>query len=173
MSQQGQLSDSTTASADIEFITGDSGGAQGPDGANNFNILGGINTTVVGTANTQTINQDNAAVGTGQTVGAVTADLITVAAGATPGCYQVEAHIAAFEAGTPAGGTYEAINGVRTTGAAATLTGTTDSTVNEEAALVGASVDIVVSGNNYIVRATGVAALTIEWSAKLEYVFAS
>jgi hypothetical protein len=176
MSQSGILSDSTTASADIETLTGDTGGAVSPDAANNVDVQGGTNITVTGTpaSNLLTISQNNVALGTGQTVGAVTADIITVDCDATPGTYQIEAHVAAFEAGTPAGAGYELINAVRTTGAAATLCGTTDNPgLNREAALLAANCDIIVSGNTFVVRATGSAGLTIEWSAKLEYVFAS
>lgn len=56
MSQQGLLSDSTTPAPDIEFITGDSGGAVGPDGSGNINLLG--NTTgmeVAGNPGTNTL----------------------------------------------------------------------------------------------------------------------
>jgi len=175
MSQAGILSDSTTALADVESLTGDSGGAVYPDGAKNIDILGGTNITTVGApgSNSITINQDGVVLGTGQTVGAVTADIITVAAGAVPGVYQVQAQVAGFDSVTPSGGNYRMTNGVRTTGAAATLTGSTDKTNNEEAAFTAAKADIIVSGNSYIVRVTGVAGLTIDWSAKLQYVFVS
>lgn len=56
MSQQGILSDSTTPAPDIEYITGDSGGAVGPDGSGNVNLLG--NTTgmqVTGNPGTNTL----------------------------------------------------------------------------------------------------------------------
>lgn len=55
MSQQGILSDLTTAGGDIETLTGDSGGAVGPDGAFNVNILGGAGISIAGTPGTNTI----------------------------------------------------------------------------------------------------------------------
>jgi hypothetical protein len=176
MSQSGILSDSTTSSSDVEFLTGDSGGAVGPDGANNINVLGGTNITTVGVpgSNSITINQDNVIIATGTTVGAVTIDLITFDAGAVPGCYQVEMQISAFESTTPAGAAYVIYNGVRTTGAATTLTGICDQPgTNEEAALIDAETCFVVSGNNIISRVTGIAGLTINWYVKMEYVFIS
>lgn len=55
MSQQGTLSDNTSPAADIEFLTGDVGGAVGPDGAHNVNILGGTGINTVGNPGTNTI----------------------------------------------------------------------------------------------------------------------
>jgi len=58
MSQAGILSDSTSAAADIEKLTGDAGGPVGPDAGFNVNILGGVGINVVGNpaTNTLTIN---------------------------------------------------------------------------------------------------------------------
>jgi len=55
MSQQGLLSDLTSAAANIETITGNSGGAITPDGLFNLNILGGTGIDAVGNAGTNTI----------------------------------------------------------------------------------------------------------------------
>ena len=175
MSQGGILQDKTTALADIETLTADSGGAVGPNGVGNVDFVGGTNLTTVGVpgSNSITINQDNVEFGTAQTIGAVTADIITVACGATPGSYQVQSQVSAFESSTPAGGGFRLVNGVRTTGAASILTGTTDNTINREVAIAASNADIVVSGNNIIVRVTGVIGLTMQWTAKLQYVFAS
>lgn len=107
--------------------------------------------------------------GTATTVGAVTADVITINMGAIPGTLSMEARVAAFESTTPAGAAYDLLAGTRTTGIAASLIGTVDQVVNEDAALTAANATIVVSGNNAIVRVTGVAGLTINWSALIEY----
>lgn len=56
MSQQGILSDLTTSGADIETVTGDTGGAIGPDAAHNLNIVGSGGITTSGSGNTLTIN---------------------------------------------------------------------------------------------------------------------
>ena len=108
--------------------------------------------------------------GTGQTTGAVTDDLITLDLGAVAGAYSVQVRVVGFESTTPAGCNYQIDGGARTTGAAATLIGQSQE-LNEEAALTSADVVLVVSGNDLIVRATGVAALTIDWRCSLQYVF--
>ena len=173
MSQSGILADSTTALADVESLTGDSGGAVFPDSAKNIDILGGTGLTTAGTTNTITINQDGLVLGTGQTVGAVTDDVISFDAGAVAGAYAIQASVVGFDSSTTAGTVYRLNNGVRTTGAATTATGSTDVQINEEAALATADADIIVSGNNIIVRVTGVAGLTLEWKARLQYTFIS
>lgn len=108
--------------------------------------------------------------GTGQTTGAVTDDLLTIDLGATAGTYAVQVRVAGFESTTPAGCNYQIDGGARTTGAAATLIGQSQE-LNEEAALSAADVSLVVSGNDLIVRATGVAALTIDWRCSVQYIF--
>lgn len=129
------------------------------------NDANGIRTDGSSGSNTLTVQLTNRLQGTTSTVGAVTADIITFSLGATPGTYAFEVRISGFEATTPAGVGYSLFASVRTTGAAATLCGTPDLIENEEAALIAADVTMVVSGNNAIVRVTGVAALTINWSA--------
>jgi hypothetical protein len=105
---------------------------------------------------------------TGQTIGAVTDDVATIPMGATPGVITFECRIAGFESGTPAGVGYQLFGTVRTNGVAASLVGIPDKVVNEDAALAAADADIVVSGNNAIVRVTGVAGVTINWVVHVE-----
>lgn len=107
--------------------------------------------------------------GSGQTIGAVTADLITLDLGGTAGAFSVQVRTVGFESTTPAGAVYQIDGGARTTGAAATLIGQSQE-VQEEGALTSADVQLVVSSNNLIVRATGVAALTIDWTCSLQYI---
>jgi len=109
--------------------------------------------------------------GNSQTIGAVTADPITLSLGATPGTYALEIRVAGFEASTPAATAFQIFATVRTTGAAAVLVGIPDIITNSEAAVGAALANVVVSGNNAIVRVTGVALLTINWRAELEYTF--
>ncbi len=116
------------------------------------------------------VSLGSSSIGTAQTIGALTADIITLALGATPGTYSILANISAFEPTTPAGAQYFIIGCVRTDGANASLVGLPDPTINEDAALIAANCDIVVSGNNAIIRATGVAGLTINWSSKIQYI---
>jgi len=55
MSQQGILADSTSPDMDIETLTGNTGGAVGPDGAFNINIVGSAPYTVSGDPGTHTL----------------------------------------------------------------------------------------------------------------------
>jgi len=164
----------------IETITGDSGGPVPPT-ANNINLLGGTSTvnnnngiTTVGNAgtSTETITLTNRFQGTGSTIGATTADIVTFALGVTPGTYTLNFFLSGFDAVTPSGVQYTISGGVRTTGAAATLIGR-NIDVNSEAALVASIADLVISANNVILRVTGVAGLTISWSAVGSYVRAT
>lgn len=105
--------------------------------------------------------------GADTTVGAVTADLITIPLGITPGTFQFEARVKAFEAGTPAGAGYNLYATFRTDGATATLIGQ-QPVFNEDAALTAADAYFVASGNNAILQVLGVALLTIDWAAETE-----
>ncbi len=174
MSQIIKLSEGTVA-PDVEKLTGDTGGAVGPDGAFNINILGGTGVTVVGNpaTHTLTITEDNKLEGTGQTVGAVTADLITLDLGTTPGIYTFDTRIAGFDAADSLGIGYTLVGAVRTDGAASVVLPSQALDQFEELALIGATAVIVAVGNTAVIRVTGVAAKTINWSADAEYVFVS
>lgn len=130
----------------------------------------GIQTDGSSGSNTLTVQLTNRLQGTGSTVGAVTADLVTLSLGATPATFVIEANFAAFESTTPAGAGYSLFGTVRTTGAAASLVGTPDKINNENAALVPSTADIVVSGNDVILRVTGTAALSVNWAVVGYYV---
>jgi hypothetical protein len=152
---------------DVNKITGDTGGAIATDANNNLNLFTGDGLTTTGTPlnNTITITLDGYNTGTGQTIGAVTANLITIPLGAVATTYTIEAHIAGFNAATPASVGYVLTGVYRTTGAAASLVGVTDKYTAEEAAVVGADAAFVISGNSVIVQVTGVAGLTINWTS--------
>jgi len=158
-----------TPSVPTSFVT-DSGTAI--PAANTLNVLSGEHHSTAGSGDTVT-HYGYDEVGTDTTSGATTADLITFSCGTTAGVYAFNIEVSAFDTTTPSGGQYSIVIGVRTDGAAATLTGSVDSTVNEEAAISGASATVVVSGNDVIVRVTGVGGLDINWKAILKYIFAS
>ncbi len=128
-----------------------------------------------GTANEVDIVLTNRLQGSGNTtgVGVTTVDLITFSLGATPATFVIDSNICAFNASTPAGAGYSIFGTVRTTGVAASLVGTPDKINNEDASMVAAAVDYVVSGNNMIIRGTGVNLLSINWSAVATYVTVS
>lgn len=147
-----------------------------PDGTGNIQLTStGSTISIVSNPGSNLLlfsiaNQVN---GTTTTIGAVTGDVITFSLGATPGTYQFNVRVAAFDATTPLGAGYELVGAVRTTGAAGTVIGTIDKTINEEGALSAGDATIVASGNNAIVRVTGTAGKTIHWKADLTYTFVS
>jgi hypothetical protein len=103
--------------------------------------------------------------------GAVTVDLFTQDLGAQPGTYNFQVYISAFESTTPAAGAYTIFGSIRTTGVTATLIITQDIISDEEAAILEADAELVVSGNDAILRVTGVAGLTINFKALATYIF--
>lgn len=137
------------------------------------NNVNGIQTDGSSGSNTLTIQLTNRLQGTGTTVGATTADLVTFSLGATPGTYNVEARVSGFNSSTPASTSYTVIGTVRTSGAAGALDGVPDETPIENIALLTSDVDFIISGNNFIIRVTGVAGLTLNWAVVATYVFIS
>jgi len=175
MSQAGVIRNGSSGLGSVDTLTGDIGGAVGPDGANNINLLTGPQLTSTGNPGTNTITftLDNAVSGSVTTVGAVTSPVITIPLGATPGVFTFDCKVAAFESGTPSGAGYTIVGAVRTTGAAATLIPGQAVDTFEEAPLVAADAVLAVSANNAIIDVTGVVGLTIHWVADLQYTFAS
>lgn len=158
-------------------VTTDSGIAV-PAG-NNLNLVtpgggtDGISTSASGSTITVTLTTPKVG-GTATTVGAVTADVVTLALGATPGTYTIDAQVAGFtSAGGPLSAGYTIVGSVRTTGAAAVLLPNQAVDSFEEGALSAGSCILTVSGNNAIIRVTGTAGTTINWRGSLEYVFVS
>lgn len=108
--------------------------------------------------------------GTGSTSGAVTDDLVTVTLSGSATAYRFEIYAVGFEATGPAAAGYSITGSIRTDGATATLVGTPDKNNDEDASLAAADCNLVVSGNTAIVRATGVAALDINWRTSVQYI---
>lgn len=104
--------------------------------------------------------------GTGQTIGAVTSDLITFAVPVSSNV-NFKLRVQMYQSTTPAGGCFE-LNGSFTRAAGAPVADAATLAIGNvlNAVLATASVAFVISGNNVIVRATGIALLTIEWMAE-------
>jgi hypothetical protein len=137
--------------------------------ANVLNVNGGNGLLTLGAGNTITVYPSNVVTGSGTTIGAVTADLITFALGATPTVYAFDFEVAAFNVSTPAGAGYRIRADVRTTGAAGVIINSVDGNDNEEASLIASDYDVVIVGNNAVLRVTGCPGLTIRWKASCMY----
>lgn len=138
---------------------------------NGIQVEGGL--VEAGASNRVQIQLTNRVQGTGSTAGAVTADLVTLSLGATPGVFSFDVKVAGFNSSTPAGAGYSLFYTFRTDGASATLVDNVDRINHEEAALNDANATAVASGNNMIIRVTGVAALNINWNCDGYYTFVS
>ena len=149
----------------VYTLTGNSGGAIGPDGVGNINVLGGSGITIVGTTNTLTANLNSYFNQTTTTTDATPDDSMTIALGATPGLYTFDINISAFNATDTLGAGYSIFASVRTDGATATVIPTPDKIVNEEVGMTDANATVVASANNAVIRVTGIAAKTIRWRA--------
>ncbi len=144
--------------------------------ANNLNVIGGVGIDTSGSGSTVTISLENSSTGIATTVGAVTADVVTINLSTVigaPGTISIEARVAGFNAATPASAGYLLYGTARTDGVTATIVSTPDQIVNEDAALSLADGTFVASGNTVIVRVTGVAGLTINWRATSSYTVVS
>ena len=150
--------------------------------ANILNVLGndttannnnGIQTDGSSGSNTLTVQITNRLQGSGTTIGAVTADLVTFNLGATPGAYNFELKVIGYTVSGPACSGFTILGSMRTNGVGATLVSTPDETIVEDAAMITCDVDMIASGNNLIIRSVGVAGLTIDWNVVASFVFVS
>ncbi len=161
----------------IESLTGNNAVPVFSDPSFNINIVGDPNSnlTVTGVAitNTLTISSNNVLNGTGTTVGATTADIITFALGATPSTYKFRFELVAFDSATPLGAGYQINATLRTTGAAGTVIEIPDGDGDEEGILSTDDWEVLASGNNAVLRVTGVVGLTINWKAQGYYISVS
>ncbi len=157
----------TTFTADVGVAT---------PAANNLNVFGqtnfvdddaGIRTEGIG--DTLLIQLTNRITATTTTTDATLTTIISLALGATPGTYYIYGNAQAFNASTPAGGSYSYGGAVRTDGATATLISAAYHDEFEEPALAAADIFLNVSGNNALLQVQGDALLSINWNTLLEY----
>ena len=147
--------------------------------ANVLNVLGndttvnndnGVRTDGSSGSNTLTVQLTNRLQGSGSTVGAVTADIVTF----TPtvvGTYCLEFRTSAYNTTSTLGAGYNVFGAIRFDGVNCNVCGSADTIDNEEGAMTACDIDIVVSGANAILRVTGYAAQTINWGAVGLYTF--
>lgn len=145
--------------------------------ANILDVFGGTSTAnnpngiaTSGATNIETISLTNRIRGTGTIVGAVTGDLITFNLGASPAVYRFTYDVTGRDTGNGNGVGYSLWASLRTDGATATLIQNPFDDADEDASLILANIDVIASGNNMILRATGVAGRTISYVALANYI---
>ncbi len=146
--------------------------------ANILNVLGGqtatdnnlgLQTDGSSGGNILTVQLTNRMTAVTITTDATPTTIITFALPAVSGTYYVWGNVQAFTNTGPAGGGYSYSGGYLTNGVAATELGTEFHDLFESASLSASDITLSVSGNNVILAVTGVAGLTIDWNALLEF----
>jgi len=107
--------------------------------------------------------------GTGTTIDTGTADLVTLALGATPATYTLSANVAG-KAATQSGIGGALFGVVRTDGVTATIISVNTNNSESDLVLVAASFAFVASGGSVILRATGALGTVINWNGCVTYV---
>lgn len=129
----------------------------------------GIQTDGSSGSNTLTIQLTNRITGSLTTTDATPTAIATFSLGATPGVFTFDIQIACFNTTAINGDGYFISGSARTDGVTATLCGTPDKIINEEV-VDTADANMVVSGNNVVIQATGIAANTHHWRTVATYV---
>ena len=159
-------------------LTGNTGGAVGPDGSDNINVFGGSGVNISGNMGTHTLtvnilNSQTATTTTSDGAGQ-TQTILTFPLAATPTAYAFEARVAAIDKNNLSVGGFSGFCAVQTDGVTASILTDTDLITHETKTPItginGATVSFSVSGNNAILQVVGVATHTINWGAFALYV---
>lgn len=121
-------------------------------------------------SNVTQIVLSNRLTGTATVVGAVTGDIITFSLGASAAVFRFDFDIAGRDTISGDGVGYRVQGTSKTDGATAAIVELPDIDADEDASLIDAEMDLIASGNNVILRATGVAGSTINYNAVGTYV---
>lgn len=131
----------------------------------------GIRTDGSSGSNTLTVQLTNRVRGNVTTTNATPTTIATLVLSATPGVYEINGSVAAFDVTDTAGASYSFTSGIRSTGALAIEIGTQFSTNFEELAMETADINVTVSGNSILIQVIGIAAKTIDWDCLFTYRF--
>jgi hypothetical protein len=138
---------------------------------NGIQIEGGLLET--GAGNRFQVQLTNRLQGTATSTNGASVDLITFSLGATSAVFRFQFEtVGRSTAGVLVGNGvgYTVFGSARTDGVTASIIGTPFQDVDEDAGLIGASISLAVSGNNVILRTTGIAGETISYNAVGNYV---
>jgi hypothetical protein len=108
--------------------------------------------------------------GTVSVTGAVTGNLITFALAGAAASYRFTFEVTGRDTTTGDAVGYSVFGSAKTDGATATIVATPFVDNDEDASLIGGSIDLVASGNSVILQPTGVAGQTITYKAVGTYV---
>lgn len=138
-------------------------------GSTSVNNNNGIQTDGSSGGNTLTIQLTNRITGSVTTTDATPTTLVSFPLGSTPAVFTFDVQIACFNVTDVNGDGYFISGSTRTDGATATLCGNPDKIENEEV-MDTANADMIVSGNNMVIQAIGIAGKTHRWRAVITYV---
>ena len=159
----------------VTDLEGDDSVVVPPDGAGIIHTLGdplapGIITRGDAGTNTEYFGLEQPTTcGTGTTIDVGTADLVTLALGATPATYTLSANVAG-KAATQSGIGGTLFGVARTDGATVTIINVNAAALDSDLILAGASFAFVASGGSVILRATGSLGTVINWKGCITYV---
>ena len=179
MSQITKIFDGTIL-PDIETITAPTGGAVAPDPATyNINFAEGPGVYIIGDPVTHTLTFGRTSYITGSCVTKppATGDtdpktIVSFDMGTFAGVYTIEGKISALNVTDVAGAGYFFSAAFRTTGAVGTLIDVSYGINFEEAAMLTADYNVIVSGNDIVIQAVGILNKELHWSADFDYVLA-
>lgn len=138
------------------------------DNDNGIIAKGGVVGT--GTSNEVDVVITNRLQGASSATGAVTTDIITFALAATPTVYRMFFDVVGRETTSGDGLGYSLFASIKTNGVAATVVKEFFDDVDEDTSLEAGLIEVLASGNNMVLRATGVAGKTITYKAVGTYV---
>lgn len=171
------LTISEVSTTTITFTTDDTN-VVSPDGAGNVNVLAAISSDfnfaelqTVGSpgTNTVTVTQYNTITGALSVMGGTTANIIDFALGGTDAAYIMDIFLVCANTANLQGAGYNIFGSIRTVAGAATLMGTPDKIVNEDALMVTGDANMVASGNNFQLQYTAPAGLNVDVTAFVKY----
>jgi hypothetical protein len=181
MSQAGPLSGSSGPPAgEIEFDTDAASPAISAagviiftGGSTSLSTAAGIQTSGSTGGNTMSVELTNRVTGTVTTTNATPTSLAIFALSPTPGVYNFDLSIAAFDVTDSAGAGWAIFGTVRSDGTDTFLVEAPDKITNQEAATLATDANLLAGGvgvNQAIVQVTGIAGKTINWKLVGTYV---
>lgn len=168
---------SELSSSAITFTTDDTN-VVSPDGAGNLNVLAALSDTFnvldiqsVGDpgTNTITITEFNTLTGLVSIPGGTTGNIINFDLGLTDAAFIMDISLAGTNTANLVAAGYNIFGTIRSVAGVATLVGTPDKIVNEDALMTTGDANMVASGNNFQLQYTAPVGLNVDLTAKVKY----